>query len=129
MTLQLEDGATGLFGVTFASKEKKFEIELVGEEGSITASGELGYGPESVVVLKKGGKEDKKSFKDANRIAIAGEFIAFAKAVLEGKEDKSGDPDEALADLAVLEFMLKSGENRGQPIMLRSGTKLEGMKG
>jgi len=116
-TLQLEDGATGLFGVTFASKEKKFEIELVGEEGSIT--GELGFGSESVVVLKKGGKEDKKSFKDANRNAIAGEFMAFGKAVLEGKEDKNGDPDEALADLAVLEFMLKSGEKGGQPIAFK----------
>ena len=99
------------------SKEKKFEIELVGEEGSIT--GELGYGPESVVVLKKAGKEDKKSFKDANRNAIAGEFMAFGKAVLEGKEDKNGDPDEALADLAVLEFMLKSGEKGGQSVAFK----------
>lgn len=116
-TLQLEDGATGLFGVTFASKQKKFEIELIGEEGSITA--QLGYGPESVVVLSKGGKEESKTFKDANRIAIAGEFVGFGRAVLEGKEDKSGDPEEALADLAVLEFMLKSGEKGGHPITFK----------
>lgn len=116
-TLKLEDGATGLFGVTFASKERKFEIEMIGEEGSIT--GQLGYGPESVVILKKGGKEEKRSFKDANRNAIAGEFVAFGKAVLEGKADKGGDPEEALADLAVLEYMLKSGEAGGQPIAFK----------
>ena len=116
-TLKLEDGATGLFGVTFACKERKFEIEMVGEEGSIT--GQLGYGPESVVILKKGGKEERRSFKDANRNAIAGEFVAFGKAVLEGKADKSGDPEEALADLAVLEYMLKSGEAGGQPIAFK----------
>ena len=113
-TLQLEDGTTGLFGVTFASIERKYEIELIGEEGSIT--GQLGYGPESVVVLKKGGKEEKTSFKDANRGAIACEFLAFGRAVLEGKEDRAGDPEEALADLAVLELMLKSGGTGGQPI-------------
>lgn len=116
-TLKLEDGATGLFGVSFACKERKFEIEMIGEEGSIT--GQLGYGPESVVILKKGRKEEKRSFKDANRNAIAGEFVAFGKAVLEGKADKSGDPEEALADLAVLEYMLKSGEAGGQPIAFK----------
>lgn len=115
--LQLEDGATGLFGITFASKERKFEIELIGEAGSII--GQLGYGPESIVILMKGGKEEKKSFKDANRNAIAGEFEAFGRAVLEGKADKSGDPEEALADLAALEYMLKSGEEGGQPIAFK----------
>ena len=115
-TLQLEDGATGLFGVTFAARRGKYEIELMGQEGCITGS--LGE-PESTVVLTKDGKEEKKTFKDANRNAILGEFVAFAKAVLEEKEDKSGDPEEALADLVVLEFMLKSGEKGGQSIAFK----------
>ena len=112
-TWLLEDGTTGLFGVSFASPNRKFEIELVGQEGSIT--GTLGYG-ESAVVLKKDGKEDTKEFEDADKAAIAAEFVAFGKAVLHGEANPSGDPEEALADLAALEFMLKSGENKGQPI-------------
>ncbi len=113
-TLQLEDGSTGLFGVTFAASKGKYEIELMGQDGSIT--GKLGYGPESTVILTKDGKEEKKTLKDDNKIAIFNEFVAFGKAVLEGKVDKSGDPEEALADLAVLEFMFKSGEKGAQTI-------------
>ena len=115
--LQLEDGSTGLFGVTFAASMGKYEIELMGQEGCITAN--LGSGPESNVILTKDGKEERKTFKDANRNAIFSEFMAFGKAVLEGKEDKSGDPEEALVDLAVLEFMLKSGEKRGQSLAFK----------
>jgi predicted dehydrogenase len=116
-TWQLEDGSTGLFGVTFAASKGKFEIELMGQDGCIT--GDLGYQPESVVVLSKGGKEERKTFKDANRTAILGEFVEFGNAVLGGKRDVKGDPEEALADLAALEYMLKSGENGGQPIAFK----------
>ena len=113
--LRLEDGSTGLFGISFAATKAKFEIELMGQEGSITV--DLKYGADSTVILTtKGGTEETKSFKDVNRNAIFSEFVAFGNAVLEGKKDSSGDPEEALADLAVLEYMLKSGENGGQPI-------------
>lgn len=115
--LQLEDGSTGLFGVTFAASMGKYEIELMGQEGCITAN--LGSGPESTVILTKDGKEERKTFKDANRNAIFSEFMAFGKAVLEGKEDKNGDPEDALVDLAVLEFMLKSGEKKGQSLAFK----------
>jgi predicted dehydrogenase len=116
-TWQLEDGSTGLFGVTFAASKGKFEIELMGQDGCIT--GDLGFQPESVVVLSKGGKGERKTFKDANRTAILGEFVEFGNAVLGGKRDVKGDPEEALADLAALEYMLKSGENGGRPIAFK----------
>jgi predicted dehydrogenase len=115
-TMQLEDGSTGLFGITFSAIKGTFEIELTGQEGCIT--GILGYGQESTVILTKGGMETKKTFQDANKTAILSEFVAFGKAVLEGKENPSGDPEEALADLAVLESMLKSAEKNGQTITL-----------
>jgi hypothetical protein len=76
----------------------------------------LGYGHESTVVLKKKGLEEKKMFQDANKNGIYAEFVAFGKAVLGGTGDGRGDPEEALADLAILEFMLKSGEKGGWPI-------------
>jgi predicted dehydrogenase len=115
-TVRLEDGSTGLFGVTFAASKGKFEIELMGQEGSIRA--DLG-GAESSVTLVKDGKEEVKTFRDANRTAILGEFVSFGKAVLEGGKDGENDPEEALADLAILEFMLKSGERGGEPIAVK----------
>ena len=114
-TMQLEDGSTGLFALTMGATKSKMEIELMGHEGTITAT----LGIDSTVVLSKGGKDESKVFKDANRTAILGEFTAFGKAVLEGKKDPNGDPEEALADLAVVEFMLKSGENGGQPVSFK----------
>lgn len=71
-TLQFEDGATGLFGDTFAASKGKYEIELMGQGGCI--AGNLGYG-ESTIVYTMDGKEEKKTFKDANRTAISGEFM------------------------------------------------------
>jgi len=114
-TVRLEDGSTGLFGVTFAASKPKFEIELMGQEGSIRAN--IGAA-ESTVTLVKGGREEMRVFKDANREAILGEFVSFGKAVREGGRDDANDPEEALADLAVLELMLKSGERGGEPISL-----------
>jgi predicted dehydrogenase len=116
-TWLLEDGSTGLFGVTFAASDRKFQIELMGQDGCIKV--DLGYPPESVVVLIKGGKEEKKTFKDANRAGILGEFVEFGIAIREGKKDQKGDPEEALADLAALEYMLNSGENGGQPVAFK----------
>lgn len=115
-TWQLEDGTTGMFGVTFAASRFKYDIELSGQDGYIKASM---FVPESVVTLVKDGKEEKKAFKDANKQAILGEFVAFGKAVLEGIPDQSGSPEEALADLAALEYMLKSGEEGGLPYQFK----------
>jgi len=89
----------------------------MGQDGVIFA--QWGYGPEAIVVLLKGGQEEVKSFKDANRGAISSEFVAFAKAVLEGKEDPNGTPMEALEDLIILESLLQSGERNGQTIAVR----------
>ena len=117
-TMCLEDGTTGLFGVTFASSQTKFDLELMGQEGFIVA--QLGYGPESVVTLTKNGKEvERKTFKDANRAAIFNEFVAFGNAVLEGKKDLNGLPEEALEDLIIVESMIQSGEKAGQSIALK----------
>jgi hypothetical protein len=54
----------------FTASKGKYEIELIGQEGCITGS--LGYG-KSTIVLTKDGKE--KTFKDAKRNKISGEFI------------------------------------------------------
>ena len=116
-TLRLEDGSTGLFSISFAASTTKFEIELMGQEGSIKA--DLGNRTESTVTLVKNGKEETKGFKDANRNAILGEFVSFGKAIQEGGKDVKNDPEEALADLAVLEYLLKSGEKSGEPIAFK----------
>jgi predicted dehydrogenase len=112
-TVLLQDGATGFFGISFASSHPKMEIELVGEEGTVSAT--IGH-VESLITLTKDGSKETTSVEDANQKGLFGEFDGFARAVLFGKEDKSGFPEEALADLILMESMLKSGENKGASI-------------
>ena len=57
-----------------------------------------------------------KKRKRPLRMPIEPQFlVSLWKGVL---EDKSGDPEEALADLAVMELMLTSGEE-GQSIAFK----------
>jgi len=110
----LEDGSTGAISISFASSGYRHEIELMGQEGSIVVK--IGYPESSVTLHKRKQDPEVKGFNNDNKIAIAGEFEEFAKAIKEGKKDPRGDPMEALADLTAIESILQSGANGGQPI-------------
>lgn len=114
-TVQLADGATGIYGNTAAASRFVYEIELMGQEGYILVS--IGYvEPSQVKLVLNDGTTESKSFPDANRNAIAEEFRAFAKSISEGVGDARGSPEEALVDLAIIEYMLTSGDKSGEPI-------------
>lgn len=117
-TFQLADGATGIYGNTSAASRSVYDIELMGQEGHILASLAFFEASKVELVLKDGTKESKE-FKDANKNAIAEEFRVFAEAISHNREDPSGSPEEALADLAIIESMLTSGDKGGEPIKVK----------
>lgn len=119
-TIQLADGTTGIYANTVAASRYVYNIELMGQDGYILAT--FGYlGPCKVELGLKDGTTEVKSlsFGDANRAAIAEEFRAFAKSVSQGVGDKSGSPEEALVDLALIEYMLTSGDKGGEPVQVK----------
>ena len=117
-TVQLADGATGIYVNTAAASRFVYDIELMGQEGYILIS--VGFvEPSQVKLVLKDGTTECKSFPDANRNAIAEEFRTFAKSVSQGIGDTRGSPDEALVDLAIIEYMLTSGDRGGEPVEVK----------
>jgi glucose-fructose oxidoreductase len=50
---------------------------------------------------------------------VSAEVAEFATSIINGKAvEKRQSPEEALADLEVLEQMLQSGEKQGEPVQL-----------
>jgi predicted dehydrogenase len=117
-TFQLADGATGIYGNTSAASRFVYDVELMGQEGYILASVAY-FGESKVELVLKDGTKESQEFKDANKNAIAEEFRVFAEAISHNREDPNGSPEEALADLAIVESMLTSGDKGGEPIKVK----------
>lgn len=54
------------------------------------------------------------------RTGVPSEIRIWGEAIQAGKADPKRSPEEALADLEILEAMLKSGEQNGQQTFLRN---------
>lgn len=52
------------------------------------------------------------------RTGVPPEVRAWDEAIMASKIDSRQSPEEALADLKLLEAMVKSGEQNGQPVPL-----------
>ena len=109
-TIQLRNGNNGSFNISFGAEYKTaFEIEVVTDKGSVTVKAS------EVICVSK----DAENKKLEERIEVGfdngvkEEVKAFAQSILTGEADERGDPDQALADLKVLQRMLESGEQGG----------------
>jgi len=81
---------------------------LAGENGSVTVTSkkvEVRQG------LQKDGKSAVKEFKDED---VKAEVHAWAESILNATPNPYQSPEQALADLEILEKMLKSGEGHGK---------------
>ena len=61
--------------------------------------------------LGKDGNSTEKEFKDEG---VKNEVKAWAESIANGKPNPLQSPEQALADLEILEKMLKSGEGHGK---------------
>ena len=87
------------------------EFTIAAEKGIVTIGG-------SKVTVKEG-EEVVTEFKDDEN-GVKQEVGAWAQSIIDGKPDSRQSPEEALADLEILEKMLKSGENLGKTEHLKT---------
>ncbi|KAK3651565.1 hypothetical protein LTR56_004292 [Elasticomyces elasticus] len=111
-TFQLANGRTGQFSASFGTTFKGSEWSIACEKGSITIDGKK-------VILRPLDGEEKVEEKPDDLGGVKQEVFAWAKSLVNGKPESLQSPEEALADLEVLEAMLKSGESGGQPVELK----------
>jgi len=108
---QTKSGISGTFSVSFGTTLSGSEYTIAGEKGSVTVVG-------SKVTVRQGEERDnnisEKEFKDEGN-GVKQEVLAWGKSIAEGKPNPRQAPEEALADLEILEKMLRSGEASGKP--------------
>ena len=106
--MKTKSGATGTFSVSFGSTLTGFEWIVACDGRSVSVS-------DSVVATTFNGKEEKKEVKD-ERTGVPLEVRKWGEALVNGTRNEKQIPEEALADLELVENMLKSGENGGMPM-------------
>lgn len=109
-TVQLANGGNGVISMSFGTTFTGAEWTVAGEYGTIDVASDK-------VTIVIDGKESSKNFeKEGNRVKE--EVEAFAQSITNGKLDPRSRPEEALADLEILEAIVKSGESNGSPVDL-----------
>ncbi|TKA41256.1 hypothetical protein B0A54_06158 [Friedmanniomyces endolithicus] len=111
-TFLLANGATGNFSVSFGTTFTGTDWAVACEKGSVSVDG-------TKVTVKPLGGEEKVVDKPDELGGVKQEVFAWAKSLVSGKQEPKQRPEEALADLEVLEAMLRSGESGGQPVELK----------
>lgn len=91
------------FGTTF----KGSEYNVACQNGTVTVVGS------KVIVQETGGKPIEKEFPNEGS-GVKQEVAAWVDSLFAGKPNPRQSPEEALADLEILEKMLKSGEGHGK---------------
>lgn len=110
-TLRLTNGTTGTFAMSFGSSKPLSEFTIIGENGSVTINSA------TVTHYDIEGKEvAKKEFPIGASAGVHAEVAAFAKAIINGKQDEKATPIEALRDLALIEAILESGKKDGETL-------------
>lgn len=125
-TWKLSNGSTGTFSLSFGSTFSGAEWSVACEGGTVSV--------DRTIVKSKptGGEEVEENVPDEIEADTQGahvpigsvipEVFAWARSLKTGKWDSRQTPEEALADLEILEAMLKSAEKGGQAVELKYQT-------
>ena len=105
-TLKTKNNALGTFQVSFGTTFEGSEWAVACEKGTVSISGNK--------VTVNG---ETKEVPD-ERTGVPPEVRAWGEALAAGKPNPAQSPEEALADLEILEKLLKSGEADGAPLEL-----------
>lgn len=102
-----KNGAVGTITISFGTTQK----------GKVCAVGcEKGYASVSGSAVTAG--EQSWEIQD-ERSGVPPEIRAWGKALAEGREEAGLKPEEALADLELIEAALRSGEEGGKAVALQ----------
>ncbi|APA11639.1 hypothetical protein SS1G_05094 [Sclerotinia sclerotiorum 1980 UF-70] len=103
-------GVSGTFSVSFGTTLSGPEYTVACEDGSVTVI-------RSKVIVRKG-EENEKNFTEVEFTeegsGVKQEVAAWAQSIVDKKPDTRQSPEEALADLEILEKLLRSGEEQGK---------------
>jgi len=110
-TLKTKNGVVGSISMSFGTTFKASDFYVACEKGVVSMSDHK--------TVKVG--DESKDIED-ERTGVPPEVRAWGEALAAGKPNPKQSPEEALADLEILEAMLKSGEKGGEPIPLTSQT-------
>jgi predicted dehydrogenase len=104
--LKLKSGALGTISMSFASVRGEYSYVFIGTEGSLMVTGE-GGGTKLSVQDAKGKVVSDEVLKGTDTYKEM--FSAFFDAAETGKADARGSPQQALADIAVVESICNGG--------------------
>jgi len=105
-----KSGISGTFSISYGTTFSGGEYSIAAEKGSVMIVG-------NTVTVRLGeekqGNVTVTEFKDEGN-GVKQEVAAWAQSIVNGTPDPKQSPEEALADLEILEKMLKSGEEHGK---------------
>ncbi|KAJ9602765.1 hypothetical protein H2200_012545 [Cladophialophora chaetospira] len=105
-TAKSKQGTIGSISISFGTTHKGTEWAIGSVDGSVSISGNK--------VTVDGKTEEVQD----ERTGVPPEVRAWGEALAAGKMNEKQSPEEALADLELIEAMLRSGEQGGVPIKL-----------
>jgi predicted dehydrogenase len=109
-TLKTKNGVTGTVSISFGTTFKGTGYSVASEKGVVN-------------VLRETVKIGEETREVPNeKTGVPPEVRIWGEAIMAGRADQRQSPEEALADLEVLEAMLKSGEENGKAISLKYQT-------
>ncbi|KIW21209.1 hypothetical protein PV08_01789 [Exophiala spinifera] len=100
-------GAVGTISISFGTTAKGSEWTVAAENGFVSIS-------RNKVTI-----DDKVDEIEDERTGVPPEVRAWGEALAAGKANEQQSPEEALADLELVEAMLRSGEQGGAPVKLQ----------
>ncbi|KAG0645041.1 NADPH-dependent C3-ketoreductase [Hyphodiscus hymeniophilus] len=112
---ETKSGVSGTFLCSFGTTLSGNEYTVACEKGSVTVA-PAAPGVKKLIVREgeqKHGKFTEKEFPDDGN-GVKQEVKAWAESLKAGKANPAQSPEQALADLEILEKMLRSGEAHGQ---------------
>lgn len=109
-TAKAKNGATGTISISFGTTFKGIEWTVACAGGVVTVAGD------KVTI------GDKTEEIQNERSGVPPEVRAWGEALAAGKFNERQSPEEALADLEIIEASLRSGEQGGKAIALECQT-------
>lgn len=106
-TAKAKNGAVGSISMSFGTTYKGSELAVACEKGFVSVDWDKVKAGENVETIKN------------EKTGVPPEIRAWGEGLAAGRPNAKQSPEEALADLELLEAMLRSGEQGGKPIALR----------
>jgi predicted dehydrogenase len=109
-TAKAKNGATGTISISFGTTLSGSELTVACQGGVVSVThGKVSIGNKTEEI------QDERS-------GVPPEVRAWGEALAAGKANERQSPEEALADLELIEASLRSGEQGGKPITLECQT-------